>query len=51
MCRTVHRTVTLFPSLLTLTLSCLFRRTSYGPLLDSSDFSSVGNFSNPMYDP
>uniref|UniRef100_A0A672Z5G9 Uncharacterized protein n=1 Tax=Sphaeramia orbicularis TaxID=375764 RepID=A0A672Z5G9_9TELE len=28
-----------------------FRRTSYGPLLDASDYSALGNFSNPMYDP
>uniref|UniRef100_A0A8C6KLE0 Uncharacterized protein n=1 Tax=Nothobranchius furzeri TaxID=105023 RepID=A0A8C6KLE0_NOTFU len=28
-----------------------FRRESYGPLLESSDYGTLGNFSNPMYDP
>lgn len=28
-----------------------YRRTSYGPLLDSNDYGTLGNFSNPMYDP
>uniref|UniRef100_A0A7N6BDM7 Uncharacterized protein n=1 Tax=Anabas testudineus TaxID=64144 RepID=A0A7N6BDM7_ANATE len=26
-------------------------RTSYGPLLDNNDYGTLGNFSNPMYDP
>ncbi|KAK2818858.1 hypothetical protein Q5P01_024419 [Channa striata] len=26
------------------------RRTSYGPLLDSSDYGTLGNFSNPIYE-
>uniref|UniRef100_A0A7N8XLC0 Uncharacterized protein n=1 Tax=Mastacembelus armatus TaxID=205130 RepID=A0A7N8XLC0_9TELE len=27
------------------------RRVSYGPLLDSNDYGTLVNFSNPMYDP
>lgn len=27
------------------------RRSSYGPLVESSDYGTLGNFSNPMYDP
>ncbi|KAF3702317.1 Prostate androgen-regulated mucin-like protein 1 -like protein [Channa argus] len=26
------------------------RRTSYGPLLDSNDYGTLGNFSNPIYE-
>uniref|UniRef100_A0A3Q2CZW0 Uncharacterized protein n=1 Tax=Cyprinodon variegatus TaxID=28743 RepID=A0A3Q2CZW0_CYPVA len=28
-----------------------YKRTSYGPLMESFDHGSIGNFPNPMYDP
>uniref|UniRef100_A0A3Q0RP15 Uncharacterized protein n=1 Tax=Amphilophus citrinellus TaxID=61819 RepID=A0A3Q0RP15_AMPCI len=32
-------------------LNFYFRRSSYGRLVDSQDYSMAGNFNNPMYDP
>ncbi|XP_054878261.1 prostate androgen-regulated mucin-like protein 1 [Poeciliopsis prolifica] len=47
--------VAVFLLLVLLVLGCLyhhkFRRTSYGPLLDGHEHGSLGNFTNPMYDP